>query len=261
MLGLATFALASVAASGSQASVRRLSRTASDRLFSVRFQGKWTDTWKQVDVGPKDPEPECDTETGSGTFTSTLEPSRTLLAIGPDGRDLDCLWGVSAKGNAIYGRKTPIAFAMKAQELDDATCHGGTVMDLELYGPGCGSWTRKGQVSFITPGGGGAVSPTTRALKLQFGWEMAPGFDGIGCSMGNFLYGKQLTPFQLTAQKIDYRKLYRCKGSKAKCTVTLHAAKSFSVHSQSKDNGRTSTYDDQGHLGWTVTVTPGGTAG
>src|SRR5580765_7133221 len=54
------------------------------QLFSVRFQGKWTDTWKQVDVGPKYPEPEGDTETGSGTFTSTLDPGRTLLAIGPD---------------------------------------------------------------------------------------------------------------------------------------------------------------------------------
>ena len=79
--------------------------------------------------------------------------------------------------------------------------------------------------------------------------------------MGNFLYDKQLNPFQLTAQKIDYRKLYRCKGSKAKCTVTLRAAKSFSVHSHSTDDGRTSTYDDQGHLEWTVTGAPGGTSG
>ena len=138
LLGLATFALTAGAASGSHASGRRLSRIASDRLFTVRVQGKWTDTWKQVDIGPKYPEPECDTETGSGTFTSTLEPGRTLLAIGPDGRDLSYLWGVSANGNATYGRKTPIKFAMKAQELDDATCHGGTVTDMGLFGPGCG---------------------------------------------------------------------------------------------------------------------------
>lgn len=248
-LGIALLVIMAVAA-GSQAGARR----AAGVTLIAQYRGIWTDSFAETHSG--DPGPGCGSGQQSGSLTSKVGPGKMALHLSQESpRSVDYLWGTGSN------QFTAITFAMKNTGVlvDDSKCGGELT---PVNDSGCRAGTKRGQVSFITPNSGGSahVVPANEGkVKLEFEWDLEPGFDGVGCDPGlsESYDTNKGSPFEQTAQRLDYLKLFRCAlQPKKTCRVKLHASKSFSLHQSGQDGATKGTFtiDGQGHLDWSITI-------
>jgi hypothetical protein len=228
-------------AAGSEAGVRR----AANFALPVAFSGTWTDSYTDTEPGSRPP---CGSSHTTGSLTSKIS-GRTSLAFSrePGSASVEFYWGGTTRPMG------PVTFVQHTDGIaeDNSTCGGSAV---PADNSGCVSATRKGLAIFQTPGGSeSSVSPVNeRSFKLEFSWELTPGFDGVGCEDGTawVAFGYPTDPLLRSAQRIDYLALYRCvTARRGRCGKTLHGSSTYALD----NNGIVAS----ARVDWTVKIGAG----